>query len=116
MTHQLIVQTFSPQVRSTPSRLGPVYTRRTLCRNYAALCLGHCMFVVALMPLVALQSSVSAWWWSWSYPSDPNSDAGALLLIGFYGTASLSAFVSSSTNKHITVGIIFLKNEMTLYS
>ncbi|XP_034237571.1 UNC93-like protein [Thrips palmi] len=81
-------------VRSTPSRLGPVYTRRTLCRNYAALCMGHTMFVVALMPLVALQGSVSAWWWSWSYPSDPNSDAGALLLIAFFAAAALSALVA----------------------
>lgn len=82
------------QVRSTPSRLGPVYTRRTLCRNYAALCLGHTLLVVALMPLVALQGSVSAWWWSWTYPRDPNSDQGALLLFGFYGSAALSALVS----------------------
>jgi len=50
------------QVRSTPSRLGPVYSRRVLCRNLAALCVGHAMFSLALLPLLALQSSVTAWW------------------------------------------------------
>ncbi|KAK3919006.1 UNC93-like protein [Frankliniella fusca] len=89
-------------VRSTPSRLGPVYTRRTLCRSYAALCLGHTMFIVALMPLVALQGSVSAWWWTWSYPGDPNNDSGALLLIAFFGAAGLSATVSPSVVSRLT--------------
>ncbi|XP_052132841.1 UNC93-like protein [Frankliniella occidentalis] len=89
-------------VRSTPSRLGPVYTRRTLCRNYAALCLGHTMFIVALMPLVALQGSVSAWWWTWNYPGDPNNDTGALLLIAFFGAAALSATVSPTVVSRLT--------------
>ncbi|XP_069671527.1 protein unc-93 homolog A isoform X1 [Periplaneta americana] len=72
-------------VRSTPSRLGPVYSRRVLLRNFAALCLGHATVSAALLPLLALQASVSAWWWR------PGGDAGALLLAALHAAAALSS-------------------------
>jgi hypothetical protein len=68
-------------VRSTPSRLGPVYSRRVLLRNFAALCLGHASVTGALLPLLGLQAAVSA-------------DTGALLLAALHAVASLSSLVA----------------------
>lgn len=42
-------------VRTTPSNMGPVYSRRLLCRNYVTLCLGHGAAAAALVPFMALQ-------------------------------------------------------------
>lgn len=42
-------------VRTTPSNMGPVYSRRQLCRNYVTLCLGHGAAAAALVPFMALQ-------------------------------------------------------------
>lgn len=50
-------------VRSTPSKYGPIYSRKVLCRNFGALCLGHMLITAALVPLFALQGSISAWYW-----------------------------------------------------
>jgi len=44
-------------VRTTPSNMGPVYSRRLLCRNYVTLCLGHGAATAALVPFMALQVS-----------------------------------------------------------
>lgn len=80
-------------VRSTPSRLGPIYSRRVLCRNFAALCLGHVTITAALLPLLSLQSSVSTWWW----PHDSfqqSSDVGSLLLSGAFAVASVFTLFS----------------------
>lgn len=44
-------------VRTTPSNMGPVYSRRLLCRNYVTLCLGHGAAAAALVPFMALQVS-----------------------------------------------------------
>ncbi|PNF36999.1 hypothetical protein B7P43_G08046 [Cryptotermes secundus] len=68
-------------VRSTPSRLGPVYSRRVLLRNFAALCLGHATVTAALMPLLALQAAVSA-------------NMGGLLLSALHALASFSSLVA----------------------
>lgn len=80
-------------VRSTPSRLGPVYSRKVLCRNFAALCLGHVTVTAALLPLISLQSSVSTWWW----PNDSitqSSDVGSFLLCGSFAVASIFTLLS----------------------
>ncbi|CAH0391777.1 unnamed protein product [Bemisia tabaci] len=37
-------------VRSTPSKYGPIYSRKVLCRNFGALCLGHMLITAALVP------------------------------------------------------------------
>ncbi|KAJ9576175.1 hypothetical protein L9F63_006997 [Diploptera punctata] len=71
-------------VRNTPSRLGPVYSRRVLLRNFAALCLGHATLTAAFLPLLALQASISTWWW-------PH---GALLLAALHALASLSSLAA----------------------
>ena len=71
-------------VRNTPSRLGPVYSRRVLLRNFAALCLGHATLTAAFLPLLALQASISTWWW-------PH---GAILLAALHALASLSSLVA----------------------
>lgn len=68
-------------VRSTPSRLGPVYSRRVLLRNFAALCLGHTTVTAALLPLLALYAAVSA-------------NMGSLLLAALHALASLSSLVA----------------------
>ena len=68
-------------VRSTPSRLGPVYSRRVLLRNFAALCLGHATVTAALLPLLALYAAVSA-------------NMGSLLLAALHALASLSSLVA----------------------
>ncbi|XP_075217840.1 protein unc-93 homolog A [Lycorma delicatula] len=84
-------------VRSTPSRFGPVYSRKLLCRNFAALCLGHAMITAAFVPLFALQGSISSWWWP---PEDTslnptsfqlNADVGSLLLATLFALGSLSS-------------------------
>jgi hypothetical protein len=46
-------------VRTTPSNMGPVYSRRLLCRNYVTLCLGHGAAAAALVPFMALQVGIS---------------------------------------------------------
>lgn len=84
-------------VRSTPSQMGPVYSRHVLCRNFAALCLGHAMITAAFVPLFALQASISSWWW----PQDgtsfipltvySNADVGSLLLSSFFALGALSS-------------------------
>nr|CAD7577526.1 unnamed protein product [Timema californicum] len=83
-------------VRSTPSRLGPVYSRRMLLRNFAALCLGHSTVTAAFLPLLALQSSISAWWWPRATTAvfRPNNDSGSLLLCSLFSVAALSSLVS----------------------
>jgi len=68
-------------VRSTPSRLGPVYSRRVLLRNFAALCLGHATVTAALLPLLALYAAVS-------------TNMGSLLLAARHALASLSSLVA----------------------
>ncbi|XP_021936345.1 protein unc-93 homolog A isoform X2 [Zootermopsis nevadensis] len=75
-------------VRSTPSHLGPIYSRRVLLRNFAALCLGHVTLTAALMPLLATQAAVS-------------SDMGALLLAALHAMASLSSLVAPVLVQHV---------------
>ncbi|PSN37175.1 hypothetical protein C0J52_20662 [Blattella germanica] len=71
---------YETHFRNTPSRLGPVYSRRVLLRNFAALCLGHATLTAAMLPLLALQAAVSAWW---AY--------GPILLAGLHAIAALSS-------------------------
>lgn len=52
-------------VRTTPSNMGPVYSRRLLCRNYVTLCLGHGAAAAALVPFLALQVSYFRFWAKW---------------------------------------------------
>mgnify|MGYP006989423841 CR=1 FL=1 len=80
-------------VRSTPSRLGPVYSRKVLCRNFAALCLGHFTITAALLPLMSLQSSVSTWWWPQNSLFQ-SSDIGSLLLSASFAIASIFTLIS----------------------
>ncbi|KAL0266512.1 UNVERIFIED_CONTAM: hypothetical protein PYX00_009026 [Menopon gallinae] len=77
-------------VRSTPSRFGPIYSRRVLCRNFAALCLGHATITAALLPLLSLQSSISTWWWPYDSLQD-KTEVGSLLLSGSFALASISS-------------------------
>ncbi|XP_022196896.2 protein unc-93 homolog A [Nilaparvata lugens] len=48
-------------VRSTPSSMGPSYSRQLLCRNLAALCLGHAISTAAFSPLLALHGSSASY-------------------------------------------------------
>lgn len=80
-------------VRSTPSRLGPIYSRKVLCKNFAALCLGHATVTAALLPLMSLQSSVSTWWWPHN-SIQQSSDIGSLLLSVSFAVASLFTLLS----------------------
>lgn len=86
-------------VRSTPSHLGPVYSRPIICQNFVALCLSHGMFTLAFIPIVILQGSISVWW----IPSDhynreidirTSYNAGSLLLAVLYLLAAFSALIS----------------------
>lgn len=86
-------------VRSTPSHLGPVYSRPLICQNFVALCLSHGMFTVAFVPIVILQGSISVWW----RPADSldreidiqtSFNAGSLLLATLYFLAAVSALAS----------------------
>ncbi|KAL1114841.1 hypothetical protein AAG570_007665 [Ranatra chinensis] len=73
-------------VRSTPSESGPVYSRKLLFRNFAALCLGHGMVTAAVAPLLTLQASISVWRWEAS-----SQDVGSWLLASLFAVASLSS-------------------------
>ncbi|VVC39726.1 Hypothetical protein CINCED_3A002795 [Cinara cedri] len=84
-------------VRSTPSNSGPAYNRRLLCRNYVTLCLGHGAAAAALIPFLALQGSISAWWWPDQLKhvngslTTVTTDIGSALLSGMFGMAAVSA-------------------------
>ncbi|CAH1393860.1 unnamed protein product [Nezara viridula] len=93
-------------VRSTPSKSGPIYSRRLLFRNFAALCLGHAMITAAFVPLFTLQGSISVWWWQTDYSFlpkffYPNYDVGSLLLTSLFAIGALS-----------TLGTVFLLNKL----
>ncbi|XP_060865393.1 protein unc-93 homolog A [Metopolophium dirhodum] len=83
-------------VRTTPSNMGPVYSRRLLCRNYVTLCLGHGAAAAALVPFMALQGSISAWWWPDNLKQNGGfttvtTDIGSILLSAMFGMAAMSA-------------------------
>ncbi|XP_060853844.1 UNC93-like protein isoform X2 [Rhopalosiphum padi] len=83
-------------VRTTPSNMGPVYSRRLLCRNYVTLCLGHGAAAAALVPFMALQGSISAWWWPDNLKQNGGfttvtTDIGSVLLSAMFGMAAMSA-------------------------
>ncbi|XP_050428070.1 protein unc-93 homolog A [Adelges cooleyi] len=85
-------------VRTTPSNMGPVYSRRLLCRNYVTLCLGHGAAAAALVPFLALQGSISAWWWPDQLKQNGGlatvtTDIGSVLLSAMFGVAALSALL-----------------------
>lgn len=65
-----------------------MYSRRVLCRNFAALCLGHVTITAALLPLLSLQSSVSTWYWG------NGEGPGANLLAASFIFASISSLAS----------------------
>lgn len=93
-------------VRSTPSKSGPIYSRRLLFRNFAALCLGHAMVTAAFVPLFTLQGSISVWWWQSDLNIVPNFlfpsyDVGSLLLTSLFAIGAVS-----------TLGTIFLLNRL----
>lgn len=94
-------------VRSTPSELGPVYSRRVICRNFAALSLAHAMFTAAFVPLFALQSSISSWWWPPDGSSDIpasfnlNADIGSLLLAMMFAIAALSSLFTPAVLRRL---------------
>ncbi|XP_050548915.1 protein unc-93 homolog A [Daktulosphaira vitifoliae] len=85
-------------VRTTPSNMGPVYSRRLLCRNYVTLCLGHGASTAALIPFLALQGSISAWWWPNELKQNSGfatvtTDIGSILLSAMFGMAAISALI-----------------------
>ncbi|XP_024082911.1 UNC93-like protein isoform X2 [Cimex lectularius] len=93
-------------VRSTSSKTGPIYSRRLLFRNFAALCLGHAMITAAFVPLYTMQGSISVWWWQPNHSIitkyfHPNYDVGSLLLATFFSIGSIS-----------TLGTIFFINKL----
>ncbi|BES90089.1 Hypothetical protein NTJ_02896 [Nesidiocoris tenuis] len=86
-------------VRSTPSKTGPIYSRRILFRNFAALCLSHTMITAAFIPLFTLQGSLSIWWLQPDFSAitqvfQPNLEIGSLLLTCLFATGSISALGS----------------------
>ncbi|XP_025412897.1 UNC93-like protein isoform X2 [Sipha flava] len=92
-------------VRTTPSNMGPVYSRRLLCRNYVTLCLGHGAAAAALIPFMALQGSISAWWWPNKLKQNGGfatvtTDIGSILLSAMFGLAAVSALLGpTAVNK-----------------
>jgi hypothetical protein len=91
-------------VRSTPSKSGPIYSRKLLFRNFAALCLGDAMITAALFPLFILQGSISVWDWETPFLSSfllPDNNAGSLLLTVLFSVATLS-----------TLGSVFFVNKI----
>lgn len=86
-------------VRSTPSHLGPVYSRPLICQNFVGLCLSHGIFTVAFIPIVILQGSVSLWWPPNDIQNKENDiqtlfNSGPLLLAVLYFLAAVSALFS----------------------
>lgn len=86
-------------VRSTPSHLGPVYSRPIICQNFVALCLSHGIFTVAFIPIVILQGSITVWWRTNDIPNKENEiqtsfNSGSLLLALLYLLAAVSALFS----------------------
>ncbi|KAF6216669.1 hypothetical protein GE061_001015 [Apolygus lucorum] len=86
-------------VRSTPSKTGPIYSRRLLFRNFAALCLTHTMITAAFIPLYTLQGSLSIWWLqpemsNVSQVFRPNFEIGSILLTSLFSIGALSALAS----------------------
>lgn len=86
------------QVRSTPSKLGPVYPRDVIHKNLAAICMANALFTSALVPLLGLQSSISSWWWPPENKADMSpqwffltADIGSLLLASLFAIGSLSS-------------------------
>lgn len=83
-------------VRNTHGRYGPVYSRKLLVKNLVVLCISHIAVSVTFYPFLALQSSVSVWY----YPL-PNSNAfypsnihvGSLLIALGYLFAALSTLL-----------------------
>ncbi|KAK7595348.1 hypothetical protein V9T40_013173 [Parthenolecanium corni] len=75
-------------VRSTPSHLGPVYSRPLICQNFVALCLSHGMLTVAFVPIIVLEGSISAWSSSSSSTSFPATAAAAAALEEYAATAT----------------------------
>lgn len=83
-------------VRNTHGRYGPVYSRKVLVKNLVVLCISHIAVSVTFYPFLALQSSVSVWY----YPL-PNSNAfypsnihvGSLLIALGYLFAALSTLL-----------------------
>lgn len=86
-------------VRSTPSHLGPVYSRQLICQNFVALCLSDGMFTIAFVSIVALQGSVSVWWkTNDSHEKETSTqtlmNVGSLLLALLYFLAAVSTLLS----------------------
>ncbi|XP_046682872.1 protein unc-93 homolog A-like [Homalodisca vitripennis] len=114
-------------VRSTPSQFGPVYSRRVIHKNWAALCLANALLTSAIVPLLGLQSSISSWWWppgggggtgtrisaKWFYLS---ADIGSLLLGSLFAIGSLSSLfivaiikrLGTNTTINVSYGCAFL--------
>lgn len=111
-------------VRSTPSHLGPVYSRPLICQNFVALCLSHGMLTVAFVPIVVLEGSISAWSSSsplslppllaaaessssssWPRHRHPvvSSNVGSLLLATLYLAAAVAAPVAAFVNHRVSV-------------
>ncbi|XP_054280247.1 protein unc-93 homolog A [Macrosteles quadrilineatus] len=117
-------------VRSTPSQFGPVYSRRVIHKNWAALCLANALLTSAIVPLLGLQSSISSWWWppgskpeispNWFYLS---ADIGSLLLASLFAIGSLSSLfivavikkLGTNTTINISYGCAFLFFSSHLY-
>lgn len=117
-------------VRSTPSQFGPVYSRRVIHRNWAALCLANALLTSAIVPLLGLQSSISSWWWppgtwpsispQWFYLS---ADIGSLLLASLFAIGSLSSLfivvvikkLGTNTTINVGYGCAFLFFSAHLY-
>lgn len=96
-------------VRSTSSRSGPVYSRKTLIRNLVVLCASHMLIQSTFLPFLALQSSVSVWSMPLRNEVVPISiHVGSLLLTVLYFFAAASTILSPSLIQKMGTNMIFL--------